>query len=246
MPSLGDEFRVAREARGLSLSDVAEQLHIRSTYLQAIEEEDWPAIGAPVYVRGFLRTYARFLGIDPEHAIEAFGHTTASPSGSKQGSGAGPVIGVPRRGGPSIWAWLATIVALGLIAYVGYGYYQLKIATPPPAPAASTAAVPAAGGETAVPTAAPAPTEGPRWTRNSVDVRLTQLSWLRVVVDGKTALEGEFPPGTHREFMGRHVQVLAGNGGGVEVNAPGQPARILGSPGQVVERDYVLNAKKVR
>ncbi len=63
--ALGERFRTAREARGLSLSDVAEQIEIRALYLAAIEEENWKAIGAPVYVRGFLRTYARFLGIDP-------------------------------------------------------------------------------------------------------------------------------------------------------------------------------------
>lgn len=237
MPSLGDEFRVAREARGLSLSDVAEQLHIRSTYLQAIEEEDWPAIGAAVYVRGFLRTYARFLGIDPEHAIEVFSQETAVFVPNKQGGGSPQRIGVPRRAGPSIWAWLATIVAVGLIAYVGYGYYQLKMVAPPAPLPIQSAAMPGAP--------APTPTEGPRWTRNTVDVHLTQLSWLRVNVDGKTVLEGEFPPGTHREFAGKRIRVLAGNGGGVEVNAPGEPTRTLGAQGQAVEHDYILSAKKV-
>lgn len=244
MPSLGDEFRVAREARGLSLSDVAEQLHIRSTYLQAIEEEDWPAIGAPVYTRGFLRTYARFLGLDPEHAIEAFTHSTPSAPPAKQWSGSSTPIGVPRRSGPSVFAWLAALVALALIGYVGYGYYQLKT-TPPPAPSAAPAASPAAAGSaapTAVATAAPTPE--PRSTGKTLDVHLTQLSWMRVSVDGKVVLEGEFPPGTSRSFAGKHVRLLVGNAAGVEVSAPGEPTRILGSAGQVVERDYVLPAKK--
>ncbi len=72
MSALGEEFRSAREARSLSLSDVAERLHIRSVYLAAIEDEDWHVIGAPVYVRGFMRTYARFLGLDPEAAVARF------------------------------------------------------------------------------------------------------------------------------------------------------------------------------
>ena len=45
--NLGERFRAAREARGLSLSDVAEQIRIRSVYLAAIEDENWNAIGAP-------------------------------------------------------------------------------------------------------------------------------------------------------------------------------------------------------
>ena len=72
MPALGERFRAAREARGLSLSDVSEQIRIRSVYLAAIEEENWSAIGAPVYIRGFLRTYARFLGLDPEEVVAFF------------------------------------------------------------------------------------------------------------------------------------------------------------------------------
>lgn len=239
MPSLGDEFRVAREARGLSLSDVAEQLHIRSTYLQAIEEEDWPSIGAAVYVRGFLRTYARFLGLDPEHAVDAFNQGTPSAPPTKQWSGSAIPAASGRRGsGMSVWAWLATVVALALIGYVGYGYYQLK-AVPAPTPRAAPAEAGSAA-PSAVPAVTASPVPEPRWTGKSLVVRVRQLSWLRVSVNGKTVMEGEFPPGTQREFTGHRIRVMAGNAGGVEVSAPGQPTRILGSPGQVVERDYAI------
>src|SRR5438270_11067215 len=88
---LGERFRAAREERSLTLSEVGEQLRIRSVYLAAIEEENWEAIGAPVYIRGFLRTYARFLGLDPEEAVGEF--TTASvvaPSGSATAAKASP------------------------------------------------------------------------------------------------------------------------------------------------------------
>ncbi len=72
MPAVGQRFREAREARGLTLAEVAEQIRIRAVYLDAIEKEDWSAIGAPVYIRGFLRTYARFLGLDAEEIVAAF------------------------------------------------------------------------------------------------------------------------------------------------------------------------------
>ena len=84
--SLGDRFRAAREARGLSLSDCSEQVRIRSVYLAAIEEENWKAIGAAVYVRGFLRTYARFLGLDPEEVVIAF-NDEVQPAANADGDG---------------------------------------------------------------------------------------------------------------------------------------------------------------
>jgi len=248
MPSLGDEFRVAREARGLSLSDVAEHLHIRSTYLQAIEEEDWSVIGAPVYIRGFIRTYARFLGIDSEHVIEAFNQTVPSAAPTKQWSG-GSTLAAPGAGRkPSILLLAAGVVALALVAYVGYSYYQLRM-TAAPQPT-STAAIPIADGsatpESSLPPASATPITPPgppRPVRPVLGIKLTQLSWLRVNVDGNLVLEGEFPPGTVRDFKGKHVKLLVGNGGGVEVTAPGQPTRIMGSEGQVVERDYTLTGK---
>src|SRR5579862_8733037 len=123
MPALGDRFRSAREARGLSLSDVSEQIRIRSIYLAAIEEENWSAIGAPVYVRGFLRTYARFLGLDPEEVVAAF--NSGPPVSSQPPStvterpsrSASVARELPReqdgRGAPLIWA--AAVVAVLLV-----------------------------------------------------------------------------------------------------------------------------------
>ncbi len=83
---LGERFRAAREARGVSLSDVADQIRIRSVYLSAIEDENWNAIGAPVYIRGFLRTYARYLGLDPEEAVAEFNATLPEPPAPQQPS----------------------------------------------------------------------------------------------------------------------------------------------------------------
>src|SRR5580693_3690272 len=114
MPALGDRFRAAREARGLSLSDVSEQIRIRSIYLAAIEEENWSAVGAPVYVRGFLRTYARFLGLDAEEVVAAFNGSL--PAGQPDTPGtrveAAAKAAEPARGRPSAGylIWVAGII----------------------------------------------------------------------------------------------------------------------------------------
>ena len=48
-----------------------------------MEEEHWDAIGAPVYIRGFLRTYARYLKLDPEEAVAEFNATLPEPPAPK-------------------------------------------------------------------------------------------------------------------------------------------------------------------
>ncbi len=65
MAGLGDTLREARQRLGLTLSEVESATRIRRRYLEALEVEDFDALPAPVYVKGFLRTYARYLGLDP-------------------------------------------------------------------------------------------------------------------------------------------------------------------------------------
>ena len=65
MAGLGDTLRETRQRRGLSLGEIESATRIRKKYLEALEAEDFEALPAPVYVKGFLRTYARYLGLDP-------------------------------------------------------------------------------------------------------------------------------------------------------------------------------------
>ncbi len=111
MAGLGESFRAAREARGLNLTDVGDQIHIRSVYLGAIENEDWSAIGAPVYVRGFIRTYARFLGLDVESSVQRF--TESLPAQSEPVPQA--VARRTDRKRPSLALWVGIGVAAVLI-----------------------------------------------------------------------------------------------------------------------------------
>jgi len=246
MPALGEEFRSAREARGITLSEVAEQIHIRSVYLNAIENEEWAAIGAPVYVRGFIRTYARFLGLDAEDAVGRF-NESAPPERS---SAITSVSLDDREGsGISVWAVLGALVALALVGFVAYEYWQYVQggSSRPPVAAATTAPQPraaASGSQPPAPAASGSPSAGPVAEplagHHQIAIRLTQRSWLRVTVDGSTQLEGIFPAGTSRTFTGSVAEVRAGNAGGVTVALNGRAPVPMGKDGDVVEQRYPL------
>jgi cytoskeleton protein RodZ len=247
MPRLGDEFRAAREARHLSLSDVSEQIHIRSVYLQSIEDEDWSALAAPVYVRGFLRTYARFLGLDAERAVAGFNASL----GETAPKGHEPAFRPPaQRRGPSPWVWIGTAVAVLLVAFVVYKYIDVAGSAPPPAQqVGSNNATPAPSPEPATTGAAPAAATAaaaktvPRLAR-TLEVRLTQASWLLVRIDGAQKVEGVFPAGTRKAFHGRRADVRAGNAGGVDLLVNGKELGLMGHSGDVVERTYRLAAEE--
>lgn len=66
----GDQLRRAREAAGLSLEEVANQLHMPVQVVTSLEAERWDRLGAPVFVRGQLRSYARLLKVDLQGLLQ--------------------------------------------------------------------------------------------------------------------------------------------------------------------------------
>lgn len=69
---LGDLMRGERATMGKSLLDVQRDLKIKATYIAAIENADIAAFEAPGFIAGFVRSYARYLGMDPDHAFAKF------------------------------------------------------------------------------------------------------------------------------------------------------------------------------
>ena len=72
MSELGSLLVRAREARGLTLEDAERDTRISRRYLQALEAEQFEVIPAPVYARGFLRSYSQYLGLDPQETLGLF------------------------------------------------------------------------------------------------------------------------------------------------------------------------------
>src|SRR5215211_5326600 len=72
MAELGNTLSRARRARGITIEDAERDTHVSRRYLQALEAEDFSVFPAPVYARGFLRTYARYLGLNPDEVIRIF------------------------------------------------------------------------------------------------------------------------------------------------------------------------------
>lgn len=66
MPTVGEQLRQAREALQLSVAEVAEITKIRTDHIRALEAGEYDRFVAPVYVRGFVRTYARLLKLDEQ------------------------------------------------------------------------------------------------------------------------------------------------------------------------------------
>jgi cytoskeleton protein RodZ len=69
---VGTVLRRARSRRKVELSEVEAATRIRGRFLRAIEDEEWDVLPGGVYTRGFIRTYASFLGLDGERLVEDY------------------------------------------------------------------------------------------------------------------------------------------------------------------------------
>src|SRR5581483_984034 len=79
MFEIGGSLREARLKRGLTPADVQKAIRIRDRYLQALEEERWELLPGDAYVKGFLRTYADYLGLDGSLYVDEYNSRFAHP-----------------------------------------------------------------------------------------------------------------------------------------------------------------------
>lgn len=109
MAGIGEALRSTRERRGLSIDEVARETRISPRFLEALEAEQFDELPAPVYVRGFLRSYASYLKIEPQPLLDrlvggdvSVPAAPGTPGGrqSRPGGAAGPRKNDPfqRRG----------------------------------------------------------------------------------------------------------------------------------------------------
>ncbi len=67
----GDSLRQAREAAGLTTKDVADSLNLLLSNIEAIEANQYEHMNAGIFIRGYVKSYARFVGLDPEPLVAA-------------------------------------------------------------------------------------------------------------------------------------------------------------------------------
>jgi cytoskeleton protein RodZ len=193
----GELLRAQRERRALSVQQAAEDLHLDTWAIEAIEANKFLALGAPVYAKGHLRKYAALLGLSPEVVIaryEALNDTPAEPTPIPV-TIAAPTI--PERKPFRVPLWVFLVL---LLAALGWLVFELlrpalqgdqsvvtaPLAEPPPPQAEPTqvetgppASAPTATAASAAPVVNPAP---PAVAAAPIRIRLEFIepSWAEV------------------------------------------------------------------
>jgi cytoskeletal protein RodZ len=227
---IGAYLRQVREENLLTIEHVATKTMIQPRILRAIEEGKLENLSEPIYVRGFIKRYARELGLDAEAVAQAFPvkrDTNLQPKSWTDASS--------RQLRP--YHLYALYIAVIMAAIAGLSYLLTRGPIRTTAIAPSPAAMPSpdlpAPTEPAASPAAPATPEPPAQPVQ-VEVTMQEQSWMRVIVDGETEFEGMLNEGIERTWTANEeVQIRAGNAGGVLVEYNNQPAAVMGDRGTV-------------
>jgi cytoskeleton protein RodZ len=244
MSSLGIRLRELREAKGVSLDDIARSTRVGRRHLDALESDSWGELPSPVFVKGFIRAYCEFLEAPSDEALglyrEATGETV-KPDRVQSAVHTPP----PRRVGP-------LMVSLVLFIALGASLFALRIglkSSPHPAPTVPGAA---RGNAESVPSSTPTPVTsapavpvqpapvpagepGPAGQR--LLIRAVEPTWIRVQVDEGQVTEELLQEGAVREWTAaRRFVLTVGNAGGLEVDLNGRRIPALGAKGAVIQR----------
>ncbi|MCS7259200.1 MAG: DUF4115 domain-containing protein [Anaerolineae bacterium] len=252
MKELGDLLRRSREELGLTLEDVQTITYIQRRYLEALEQERFEELPDPVVGRGFLRSYASVLKLDPDVLVGMFEGLTRPlevPDDGAMLSERGivykdiPIGASTRTPGDFLVVVLVVLVVVGGLVGAFYALQEqwsrlLESARESMRP--TEEAVFILPTPTPLPTLTPTPTHTPTpvyYTGVTVELRITEESWVQVFVDGVKEFEGILRPGDEKHWNGqRQVAVRVGNAGGVEAIVNGKSMGRMGQRGQVVDQ----------
>lgn len=232
--SFGEWLKRQRELREISLREVSDTTKINLRYLEALEQNRFSALPAPVFARGFLREYARYVGLDPDEVLNYY---DAAQQEQEPESPAGPR---PRRLHSStqwLYGLVLTLAVVGLFAVVAATSFWAErrpahVDPPPIAPPVFEAAPPPPPQA-----AAQAPLE--------VTLDFTENCWVEATLDGKERISELRVQGESlRLAANERVSLTLGNAPGVRIEVNGQPFEIAG--GEETVRDLEITLESLR
>ena len=121
--SIGESLAEARRQAGLTIGQVSHQTRIRESIIRDIEQDDFSACGGDFYARGHIRSIAAVIGADPVPLISAYDAEHGPPGMIRAADVIEPStpVKIRERRSPS----LSLIVAVVLLAIIGFGAYRL-------------------------------------------------------------------------------------------------------------------------
>ena len=247
--AFGEDLRREREIRGISLKEISDATKISKRFLEALERNDHRTLPAPVFTRGFVREYSRYVGLNAEEMVNRYNFAAANddriekpPTVAKYPPTLPKDISprpAPKRGIPpaltrinrGVIFSLIIAAALAAVAYWAIQQRQKRES------AEAASSIPVTTARAPIVTAAtPAPPPSPDDSKLRMTLEATAESWIELEADGKSVLHDTVQIGDKREFEAveqfRFRKI--GNAAGVTITINGARVPPLGNEGDVV------------
>ncbi len=226
MAGCGERLKQARVAAGLSIDDVAARLHMPARVVRSLETEDWSRLGAPVFVRGQVRSYSRLVGlttapmmaaldvgpVEPSHLVSRT-HTPRAQWWAEQLGRR--LVYIILTLSLAVPAWVATRQHLsGTAADAAPLDVPVKTGTVAPPKASQRRTVMASMAPVTVPAESPAA---------DITIHVRAETWLEATAaDGSSIEKGLLPAGSERRYASAQLARLTiGNAAAVDVENHG-------------------------
>jgi cytoskeleton protein RodZ len=261
MPSkpFGDHLKREREMRGVTLEEISAATRIAPRFLTALESEQWELLPGGVFNRGFIRSVARYLGLDEDSLVAEYALET-------KGRAEPGVVADPPEEPDRNWARVFVVVLLALAVLAG-GWAAVHFLGPTIAArlhkhsGEPVNSVPDAGAQTSLQTSVQA--SGPESTAAPSDpaipadsaaaggdgdalasgktpaldlkVEAAKAAEIKVVADGKALFDGHMDARqVYRFTAGESLEISSSESSAIQLELNGQPVSAGGTPGQPV------------
>jgi len=229
--SLGQYLKKEREKKNISLRDVSRNTRVREHLLEAMEADRYDLLPSPTFIKGFLQSYAKYVGLDPNEVVLRFQNMMKGPP--KEEPSPPPAEEVPQKTRPLRiigGVVLGGILLILLLIYLTSG----GPSTPPAAPTSpepETKEGPASAPSSHLLSPAPDQEGKPL----SLQLKATERTWIRFQVDDKTEKEALLQPGETMNLReAQRVHLLIGNAGGLELAVNEKKLEKFGESREVV------------
>lgn len=227
-PSLGILLRSQRESKNISLKELARQTKIREHFLRALEEDRYEDLPPPIYVKGFLASYAKVVGLNPKEILQQYDQFFRRDLQSSRERR------LRRNWSKKQWGMIGGVLLIcflfSLYFHPYWGIFSKK-ASPKESeirPSSSLQTPPVS--ESFI-----------EEDKNLLSLKLvaTEKVWIRLRIDDHPEREMLLNPGEEDSFQGlRQIYLHIGNAGGLNLIFNGKPLDKMGRSGEVVRLTF--------
>jgi cytoskeletal protein RodZ len=238
--NFGERLKRERELREVSMDELTKATRISKRFVEALENEDWAKLPGGIFGHGFVRTIARYLGLNEEALLGEYDLARA------EHSAAAPPRPEERIPAPPKWLPVAAVLVVLLLVigifsmgrYAWHRYAAYRAAKK--SAAASLPMQPQSGSGSAGSAEQPASN-----TPLDLSVSTSAATHVRVFADNKLVLDADLPAGENRHFSAKNdFEVSAGDSSAVLLELNGRAMPPLGAPG--ASGRIVLSEKDLR